>query len=168
MLATTFLTALLATAAAFKCPERDESLPLKAAGEACGGVCDEKGLCAEGLKCVQPKVPITSFAILQPKRPGVCTAPPARQLVGALTPAEVDDEANAAAKFATGEIMKMSNELYPASLSKVISVKKQVVAGIKYVLVLEMTDGKQHRIAVVDQAWMTPRYTIIANSHEVL
>lgn len=42
----------------------------------------------------------------------------------------------------------------------------QVVAGIKYILELELSDGSHHRVSVVDQAWMNPRYSMV--SHEVL
>ena len=39
----------------------------------------------------------------------------------------------------------------------------QVVAGMKYTITMEMSDGSHHRVQIVDQAWSTPRYTMLAD-----
>jgi len=39
------------------------------------------------------------------------------------------------------------------------------VAGVKYSLVVTVTDGQDHYIEVLDQPWRTPRYALLA--HEV-
>ena len=38
-----------------------------------------------------------------------------------------------------------------------------MVAGIKYTLEMVMSDGSQHRVQILSQAWMTPQFTLIAD-----
>ena len=39
----------------------------------------------------------------------------------------------------------------------------QVVAGMKYTLDMIMSDGSEHHVVIIDQAWMTPRYTLLSD-----
>ena len=191
------LIALATGTTAIVCPPRDDALPLKAEGEACGGACDSQGACAEGLKCVVPKTSPLSFAILMaPARAGTCVGPveaaengkerrltDKRELVGAPNAADLEDkDLVAAASFAAGYISSMSNSLTAPQLDTIVSATKQVVvryiaaplapspspcsltahlqpsnpppplcikqAGIKYSLVLKMSDGQRHIVEV--------------------
>ena len=177
------LLALVGSAMGMVCPPRStEELKanLKAEGEACGGACDSQGWCADGLECVVPKASPMSFAILlTPARIGVC-----RGLVeeteedvkvptmggtipGGVTRAEVDEAMTAAANFCVTDMNSASNALTPPTMVKIVEATKQVVAGIKYHLKVEMSDGHQHEFDVLEQAWMTPRYQILERKFNV-
>ena len=62
-------------------------------------------------------------------------------------------------------IMRESNALTPPTLSRIVSATTQVVAGIKYTLELELTDGSHHRVVLLDQAWMTPRFSVLEHTN---
>lgn len=177
------LLALPVLASALVCPNVDKDAlkaNLKQEGEACGGACDSLGWCADGLQCVVPKTSPLSFAILlTPARSGVCRGPveeatPVEEttdsppaLAGGIRNAEVDEDVLAAASYFIESMNRASNSLTPATLGRVVSVKKQVVAGIKYHIVVEMSDGHQHEFEIVDQAWMTPRYSIVSSKYNI-
>ena len=40
---------------------------------------------------------------------------------------------------------------------------RQVVAGIKYTLVMGLSDGTEHTLSIVDQPWMDTRYSMISD-----
>ena len=94
-----------------------------------------------------------------------------RRLAGALVGGVADVAVEApevleAAKFGFGRVASMMNSLTPPTLSRVAKASKQVVAGIKYDLELELSDGSHHRVVVVDAPWQTPRFSLV--THEVL
>lgn len=37
------------------------------------------------------------------------------------------------------------------------------MAGVKYTLDMIMSDDSEHRVVIIDQAWMTPRYTMLSD-----
>ena len=174
---------VLALVGAFVCPPAPvEDVP-RVEGEQCGGACDSFGKCAEGLECFvdKPKTSPFSFAIVMGNnnRAGVCVSPDknveerrslqlgGRTLAGGVHETSVESpEVAGAAKHALAELMRSSNSLTPPTLVRVVSAQTQVVAGIKYILELELSDGSHHRVSVVDQAWMHPRYSMV--NHEVL
>lgn len=172
----------LAGSAGFVCPPRPVEEVAKLEGEPCGGACDSYGKCGEGLECFveKPKTSPFSFAIIMGKteKAGVCASAATieerrklqlggRTLAGGQVEASIESpEVAAAAKQALVFMMRASNSLTPPNLSKIISAQTQVVAGIKYTLELELSDGSHHRVAIVDQAWMNPRYSLV--EHVVL
>lgn len=176
---------LALSASSFVCPPLVEETKIeKTEGQQCGGVCDSFGLCAAGLECFveKPKLSSFSFAILSPSqtRAGVCRPSVApvdagddagvegRGLLGGERDANLDsEEILSAAKAGLTEAFKASNSLSaPPTLKKVLSASQQVVAGIKYSLEVQMSDGSRHRLEVLDQAWMSPRYTLLR--HQVM
>jgi hypothetical protein len=83
------------------------------------------------------------------------------QVMGGSSEASVEDEeVIAAAKYATTYIQSRSNGFTVPALSRIVSARKQVVAGMAYTLGLRMDDGHIHRIQVVDTPWLTPRYKV--------
>ena len=173
------------TATAFVCPPVEEGLPLRKVGEKCGGTCGTFGDCQEGLECHVENTSPFSFAILQ----GAAKAGMCRPLGGVLEKAPVEEqrrlqrlgggmgslagghhdtdvdspEVKAAAKWAVTELQRRSNSLDVMTVSRIVSAQQQVVAGIKYTLDMIFSDGAEHRIQVVDQPWMSPRYTMLAD-----
>merc|ERR1719421_2700738 len=96
-------------------------------------------------------------------------APPGSRklLVGGHSEADVESaEVKLAAKAGFARILAMTNSLTPPSLVRIVSATKQVVAGMKYTLVLELSDGSAHRVVVLDQAWKEQRHTVL--EHTVL
>lgn len=85
-------------------------------------------------------------------------------VAGGNSPADLDDaDLQSAAKFATMMMARSSNSLTPPALDRVVSAQRQVVAGTKWTIVLAMNDGTRHSVQVLDQAWMTPRFTLISD-----
>lgn len=168
------VTGLLLSSSAFVCPPPPVEQALKVAGEACGGTCNTYGECAEGLKCMTEKTTSPmSFAILMggTKKAGVCAKPVLEDrrgltgMPGGSSAIALDDEGLlSAAKFSMGRIAADSNSLTPPTLSRIVSASKQVVAGIKYTIEVELSDATHRRVEIVDTPWMTPRYNVI--SHE--
>lgn len=168
---------LLPFAGAMVCPPADkEALKanLKREGEPCGGACDSLGWCADGLECVVPKTSSMSFAILlTPARSGICRGPVEEEtptnagVPGGISKADVDEAILGAARFCVDSMNAQSNSLTPPTMSRVVSATKQVVAGIKYRIKVEMSDGHQHEFDIVEQAWMTPRYNLLASRYNV-
>jgi len=166
-----FLAPLLLS---FVCPPIEEEAKRVGLGQPCGGTCDTLGLCSDGLKCVvTPKtVSPFSFAIVSfgvgGTKAGVCQQEDAgRQLAGGVQQTALDKpEIVAAAKQAVALVSRSSNSLTPPTLKRIVSATSQVVAGIKYVLTLEMTDGSQHHVELVDTPWLTPRWSLV--KHDVL
>jgi len=176
------MLAFVVALSAFVCPPIEEAVPPRQVGEQCGGTCKSFGECAPGLTCnVEKTTSPLSFAILMgpTAKAGKCrpvavpyeeaSVEERRQLqfggvAGGVSDASLDSpELLAAAKFGVKMMMERSNSLTPATLSRVISAQQQVVAGIKYTIVLAMSDGSQHRLQILDQAWMTPRYTMMSD-----
>jgi len=178
-----FLLALAASASAFVCPPVEEGAR-KRLGEQCGGTCSTYGECAEGLECHVEQLTTSpmSFAIIVggAKKAGVCRAihgyepaiepeddeevEPRRraQLAGGTSQTSIDSpEVLAASKYAMQMLMRRSNSLDAPNLTRIVSAQTQVVAGIKYTLHLVLSDGSEHRVQVVDQPWMTPRYSFV-------
>ncbi|KAK6489893.1 cystatin-like [Huso huso] len=61
------------------------------------------------------------------------------RMVGGRTDADVGEEGvQDALKFAVAEFNKASNDMYIHRVSKVVKVQKQVVAGIKYIVTVQM------------------------------
>ena len=90
------------------------------------------------------------------------------QMVGGARDVDVDDaEVLAAAKWGVQAMARASNALSPAALTRITSAKKQLVAGVKYTLHMIMSDGSAHTVQILDQAWMTPRYTMISDDIEL-
>ena len=96
-----------------------------------------------------------------------------RRLVGGNTVAggasDIDigsEEVQGAAMAAYIEISKQMNSLTPPTLAKIESASKQVVAGVKYDLVIALSNGSRHHIVIVDTPWLTPRWSLM--THEVL
>lgn len=189
------MLAFTVAALAIACPPlvEENDVP-KLLGEKCGGMCDSFGKCAPGLECVTEEMVQSpfSFAIMmgRPKVAGKCkmtsasveSVPPVehdskgteenrRQLqfgsmVGGQHQADVASaEVVAAAKHGMVTIMRESNALTPPTLSRIVSATTQVVAGIKYTLELELTDGSHHRVVLLDQAWMTPRFSVLEHTN---
>jgi len=174
------LLSLAPLVSGFVCPPSEQTAKTSALGEACGGTCDSVGVCAEGLHCVvmpQGTVSPMSFAIASfglggKDKVGVCKQKSgARELQfvagGTRDVDDLDsDEIVAAAKQAMLMVTRMSNSLTPPTLKRIVSAQSQVVAGMKYTLTLEMTDGSRHRVVLVDQPWQKERYSMV--SHELL
>ena len=164
---------LALSAQSFVCPPIEEKLAVRQIGEQCGGTCNTYGECAEGLECHNERTTSPmSFAILMgaTKKAGTCRGKTvegrslAGGMVGAPTAASIDDpDVLAATKFAVATMMQRSNSLTPSTLTRIKSVTTQVVAGTKYTLRLVMSDSSEHVLQIVDQPWMTPRYTMIAD-----
>jgi len=96
-----------------------------------------------------------------------------------------DDGAISAARGALALLNAQSNSAAPLEMVELVSARSQVVAGMKYELVLDAglsscaNDGAEHTleacpvdsparytIVVVDQAWQTPRYTLVSHTTE--
>ena len=164
---------LALSATSFVCPPIEEAMAPRQIGEQCGGTCNTYGECGEGLEChTEPKTSPMSFAILMgaTKKAGTCRGKTvegrslAGNMVGAPRDVSIDDpDVLAATKFAVATLMERSNSLTPANLIRIKSAQTQVVAGIKYTLHLVMSDSSEHRLQIVDQAWMTPRYTMLSD-----
>ena len=89
----------------------------------------------------------------------------AGHVVGGQHQADIESpEVAAAAKHGLVMILRESNSLTPPTLKRIVSATSQVVAGIKYTLELELSDATRHRVTVVDQAWMNPRYNILEHT----
>eukprot|EP00276_Gloeochaete_wittrockiana_P009889 CAMPEP_0184656286 /NCGR_PEP_ID=MMETSP0308-20130426/16229_1 /TAXON_ID=38269 /ORGANISM="Gloeochaete witrockiana, Strain SAG 46.84" /LENGTH=93 /DNA_ID=CAMNT_0027093335 /DNA_START=97 /DNA_END=378 /DNA_ORIENTATION=- len=74
----------------------------------------------------------------------------AKQLPGAPVAINtVDNDVKEAADFAIGEINKMSNSLTPSFISNIVSAQKQVVAGLNFLLTLELGPKSQMYDVVV-------------------
>ena len=58
-----------------------------------------------------------------------------------------------------------SSHLFPSRSSSLARLPCRPQAGVKYSLVVTVTDGQDHYIEVLDQPWRTPRYALLA--HEV-
>ena len=181
------MLALAVASCGIACPPvvEENDVP-KLLGEKCGGMCDSFGKCAPGLECVvdEPTQSPFSFAIImgRPKVAGSCkmttstveSVPPAeedgrrklqfgsRTLVGGHHQADLDSpEVLTAAKEGLVLILRESNSLTPPTLSRIVSATTQVVAGTKYSLELELSDGTHHKVVLLDQPWMTPRYQVL-------
>merc|ERR1719240_111346 len=174
------MLSLAVASLAIACPPTVEENDVpKLLGEKCGGMCDSFGKCAPGLECVveRPKQSPMSFAILMgsPKIAGLCkmsastveSVPPAekeepeedrrmlqfgtRTLVGGQHQADVTSpEITAAAKQGLVMILRESNSLSPPTLSRIVSATTQVVAGVKYTLELELSDGTHHKVVLLN------------------
>ena len=164
---------------AFVCPPIEEAVQARQLGEQCGGTCDTYGKCAAGLFCrTEQTTSPFSMAILMggTKKAGSCASVTGdvedrrqlqlggRVMAGGSSAADIDaPEVSAAAKFAVKTMMERSNSLTPATLARVVSATQQVVAGMKYTLDMIMSDGSEHHVVIIDQAWMTPRYTLLSD-----
>ncbi|KAG8470900.1 hypothetical protein KFE25_009321 [Diacronema lutheri] len=163
----------------------------RAAGESCGGPCDRDGLCAPGLTCAPVdtlKTRVLEF-FAPDARSGVCTTrePLAPACVGCPSPAPPDDEGIIdAARWAVATVNAGRNNAHALELVRIASASKQVVAGIKYMLTIEVgesscaNDGRQHEVGacplladtqtllldveVVDAPWRTPRYMLLSKA----
>lgn len=148
------LAAMLALAfvvTAFVCPPVEEALPLRKAGEPCGGTCNSYGDCAKGLECHtdSPRTSPMSFAILMggTKKAGLCreaveaVEQPTEErrslqlggsgmMAGGISPADTDSpEVLAVSKWATSMIQRKSNSLEAPTLTRIVSASKQVCAA---------------------------------------
>ncbi|XP_072532894.1 cystatin C (amyloid angiopathy and cerebral hemorrhage) [Salminus brasiliensis] len=69
----------------------------------------------------------------------VCLAVASAGLVGAPAEADMNDkDVQDALQFAVAQHNKASNDMYVSQVARVISVKKQVVSGLKYIFTVEM------------------------------
>ncbi|KAG9274806.1 cystatin C (amyloid angiopathy and cerebral hemorrhage) [Astyanax mexicanus] len=69
----------------------------------------------------------------------LCLAVASAGLVGGPVPADLNEEGvQNALQFAVVQHNKASNDMYIREVSKVISVQKQVVSGLKYIFTVEM------------------------------
>jgi hypothetical protein len=94
---------------------------------------------------------------------------PGRRLAmaGASSGIAIDSpEVKEAAMFAFQQLSMQMNSLTPPTFSKVLKASKQVVAGMKYDLEIELSDASKHHVVVVDTPWLTPRFSLV--THEVL
>ena len=58
-----------------------------------------------------------------------------------------------------------SSHLFPSRSWSLARRPCRPQAGVKYSLVVTVSDGQDHYVEVLDQAWRTPRYALLA--HEV-
>ena len=160
---------------AIVCPPSAVELAERKEGETCGGFCDSHGYCAKNLECVKQKPARLAFSFLSPGTPsavGRCERsksadePKAKltvegfskegpKTVGGKTVGgvrslnpEESPELLPISEFAMGEIRKASASNAPLSVTKIISATSQVIAGTKYVLVLQLSDGSRHSVQV--------------------
>jgi len=86
---------------------------------------------------------------------------------GAGTPVNVTDpEVVAAARAGMEFVVREKQTNGENALLMILSVRRgtqQIVAGVKYSLVVAVSDGQDHYIEVLDQAWRTPRYALLAH-----
>jgi hypothetical protein len=75
--------------------------------------------------------------------------------VGGFTKRDVDDpEVQKVAKFATSELNKKSNSLYPLVINKIIDAKSQVIRGIRWVITIELKHNEnvhKQRVYVIQE-----------------
>jgi hypothetical protein len=124
-------------------------------------------------------------------QPGICVAgePAKHTCVGCPADAAVDDALLEVARWGTAEANRQIGGAFSYELVRVRSASKQVVAGIKYTLALEVVlstcanDGVEHApgacgvqqgahpqiltVQVVDAPWRTPRYTLLSHTLDV-
>jgi len=86
---------------------------------------------------------------------------------GAGTPVNVTDpEVVAAARAGMEFVVREKQTNGENAFLMILSVRRgtqQIVAGVKYSLVVAVSDGQDHYIEVLDQAWRTPRYALLAH-----
>lgn len=88
-------------------------------------------------------------------------------LMGGVSDADINSkEVMLAAKACVQWMLRATNSLDPPTFKRVVSASKQVVAGIKYILEIEMTDGSHHVFEIVDQPWVdeSSRYTVASHT----
>jgi hypothetical protein len=84
--------------------------------------------------------------------PGLCVAQtaPTHACVGCPSETEVDESVLAAAQWSVASVNRARNSPHPLEMVRVRKASKQVVAGIKFTLVLEVAesdcanDGEEH------------------------
>jgi len=91
-----------------------------------------------------------------------------RELVGGgIEACPLDDvDMLRAAKEGVRIVQASSNSLDVLSVVQILRATKQVVAGVKYTITLELSDSALHRIEIVDTPWLTPRFSML--EHRVM
>ena len=87
---------------------------------------------------------------------------PTTSIVGGYNQVDVNDKSvKEMASFATTTVSKAVNSAKPFSVVRILSAKKQVVAGMNYDLQIELNDSKSNlikcHVVVYDQSWTNTR-----------